>query len=227
MNQKADAVVPTKHRLPLSSRQVIGGGALALEFGVTCPRRGHYTPVAACIGCDACEGIVVGETETDNVVLCAPPDEEPPAASGIVSGTRSANVVTVAEIMTPHVFCARGDLSVRALGMLLDARRISSVPVVDALSRPLGIVSRKDVLQWFTSGNAGREGATIADIMTHLSHALPANESVARAAAFMAFEHLQALPVVAPSGQVIGVVSAHDILAWVAHVSGYVIQAAR
>lgn len=227
MNRRADGSGTTRHTLPLSSRQVLGVGGLALELGVTCPRRGHYyAPLSDCLGCDACEGVVVGATEADSAVVCAPPDEELPLVSradAVPPG--AADEVTVAAILSPHVFCVRGDLSAEALGALLTERRIDSVPVVDALSRPIGVASRQDVLRWFTARGPSAGASSVDEIMTRVPYAIPANETVAKAAALMAFERLHALPVVAPSGQVIGVVSSHDVMAWVARTNGYVVDA--
>jgi CBS domain-containing protein len=130
----------------------------------------------------------------------------------------------VAEIMTPHVLCVRAELGAEAAGRVLLEKGLGGAPVVDAMGRPIGIVSRTDVLRWATQERTSLPAATVADVMTPVTFSLPANESVAKAAALMVFEHVHRLPVLAPSGEVIGIVSSHDVMRWLARSSGYVVD---
>jgi CBS domain-containing protein len=52
---------------------------------------------------------------------------------------------------------------------------------------------------------------------------VPSGESVARAAALMAFEKVDQIGVVAPDGAEVGTISARDILRWVAKEAGFVL----
>jgi CBS domain-containing protein len=67
---------------------------------------------------------------------------------------------------------------------------------------------------------------TALDVMSP-ALALHEQSNIGQAASLMAFEGVHCLPVVADRGEVVGVVSALDILRWFGRHSGYLIPAAR
>ena len=56
-------------------------------------------------------------------------------------------MLTAADVMTADVISVGPDMPVRDIAELLYTRRISGVPVLDADSRLLGIVSERDLIR--------------------------------------------------------------------------------
>lgn len=157
----------------------------------------------------------------------------------------------IAEIMTKAVISVDPDLSVDALMTLFLERGISGAPVVDSTGRPIGVVSKTDLLRdRFDRGDSGetqppsvtRQGievrldgmhlenttnVCVRDVMTPLAFTLPESASIARASALMALETVHRVPVVSGSGRVIGILSTLDVLRWLARREGYVLPEHR
>jgi CBS domain-containing protein len=119
------------------------------------------------------------------------------------------------EVMTRDVVCVGPDESAEAALRLLVEHGISGLPVVDAAGRPLGVLSRSDLLEErlevLTEGELG-EPARVRDLMTQAALSLPESASVAEAAALMASYGVHRVPVVSAEGVLVGVVSPLDLL---------------
>jgi predicted phosphoribosyltransferase len=111
---------------------------------------------------------------------------------------------------------------------------------VDESGKPIGIITRSDLLfeqqqmhadagELSPSPPTGRAadfraaglrtvqlGALVGDVMTERVVTLPETATVAQAAALMATYNLHGIPVVSAAGAVVGMLSANDIVAWVA-----------
>jgi CBS domain-containing protein len=141
--------------------------------------------------------------------------------------------------MTREVLCVRDDLPVESLASLLLERNISAVPVVDAKGRAIGVVSKTDLVRWYhdDAGFAESEPARVtepglspravrttivADVMMPLAFTLAEDAPIVYAAALMAMEGIHHLPIVAGSGEVVGIVSALDLVRWMAQRDGFV-----
>jgi CBS domain-containing protein len=165
----------------------------------------------------------VGVDESDIELSCSNEEALDPGQAGRAKGRR-AETVPVSAIMTEHVICVHPDLPLDELASVLLENGIGGAPVVDVAGRPVGIASKTDLLRWFRGRGQAAERGTVADIMTPLTFVLPAAESIAKAAALMAFEHIHRVPIVAASGQVVGIATSHDLLTWLARSSGYIVQ---
>jgi len=130
-----------------------------------------------------------------------------------------ANRIPVSEIMTAPALCVKKDTGLDALERLLMERGFSGAPVVDEEGRPVGVVSKTDLLQG--RGSSGARPLTVADIMMPTAFCMQVEETVGRAAGLMAYEAVHRMPVVNREGRVIGVVSPLDILRWLARECGY------
>jgi CBS domain-containing protein len=189
----------------------------------------------------------------------APPSPRPTTphseagAHGFRRGIRHLVLVeeppTVTEIMSPNPYCALLDTKLEELAHLLIDRCISGVPVVDADNRPLGIVTKADLLREMRSAtdqsvdrscdtrqnaacDRSREAdfhacefssRTARDVMLPIVFCLPENATISQAAALMAFESVQRIPIVDKRGRITGVISTLDILRWMARREGYLI----
>lgn len=144
---------------------------------------------------------------------------DPAAKRLTTSGPQSADLTPISEIMAKDVIAVRPELGTEALEELLLAKNISGVPVVDDSGKPIGIVSKTDLLG--RNGTLSGDGVKVRDIMMRTAFCLFENESIARAAGLMAFEGVHRVPVVGPRGMVVGVVSPLDVMRWLARQHGY------
>ena len=221
--QSRDPVVHERI-VAVRSRTVVRGAESPVELSALCPVRGMDVPLDDCVHCDRGRGLRV-HPDTHAVSVCCRVDEA--SASGrdeTVSPRPPAERTTVSEIMTTHVVCVTEELAVVALEHLFLEKGISGAPVVDEAGRPLGMVSKTDLLRDRHARTPSEASArTVGDVMMPMAFCLPANESIAKAAALMAFEGVHRVPVVGVEGQVVGLVSPLDVLRWLARQSGYVI----
>jgi CheY-like chemotaxis protein/predicted transcriptional regulator len=160
----------------------------------------------------------------------------------------------IAEVMTRDVICVRPEMSIEALSALFLEKDIGGAPVLDAAGKLIGAVGTNDILRnawepqaWDRARGADddleeglaepparlQEGfhleplprATVAEIMTPIVFQLKSDATLAQAAALMAYESVQRVVVVTGDGKVEGMVSADDVLRWVALSAGYVVPA--
>lgn len=190
-------------------------------------RRAVYCPVdegsksfEECASCPGCEGISEDPEGKRTLILCTRPADD--TLDHPAPATRSSGVRTpIASILRRETFCVRPDIRITELTSLLTGSAIGCVPVVDAGGRPIGIVSRTDLLRE-KSGVHG-DARTAADIMTRTPISIPETIPISDAAAIMAFEGVHHLPVLGPLGRCVGVLSSLDVLRWLARHDGYVV----
>jgi CBS domain-containing protein len=179
-----------------------------------CPVQHGSRSIDCCRECERCEGLSMG-AEGISHVLCRV--EDPPPSSRKVMPT-AAEVTRVGTLIKRDVVCVSGSLGCAEAMTLFLERGISGAPVVDDEGRPLGMLTRSDLLR------AAIDGATrapVAATMMPIAFVLEENDPLSRAAALMAVEGVQHLPVIGDYGRVVGMVSAFDITRWLARQSGY------
>jgi CBS domain-containing protein len=161
----------------------------------------------------------------------------------------NARHTRLSAIMTSPARSVTQDTSIGALVRLFFAEGISAAPVVDSDGRAIGIVSKTDVVRRCFEGDAARDALAGAcdprnrlapesgfeidseeiaaisarEIMTHIVYTLTAEASISRAAALMAYEGVHRIVVAAADGTALGIVSALDILRWMARQDGYIV----
>jgi CBS domain-containing protein len=133
-----------------------------------------------------------------------------------------AGLVPVTDIMTRDVISVREGHSLAAVIDLVIANYIGCVPIVDEDARPIGMITKRDLVEPLASrAQAGDPTAqTAKDVMLPLAITLGERATVLQAAAIMAIEDLHHIPIVSPKGQLIGVVSSLDIVRWLARNDG-------
>jgi CBS domain-containing protein len=141
--------------------------------------------------------------------------------------TSVAEMTPISEVMTKNPICIGAGLAIHEVAKVLLARGISGAPVIDEMGKPIGVVSKTDLVREHsrspeTNGNHPR--STARDIMTPVAFTLPAGAPISQAAALMAFEGIHRLPVVSQSGEVVGIVSSIDVLRWIAEREGYLLS---
>jgi CBS domain-containing protein len=132
---------------------------------------------------------------------------------------------TAADLMTTDPVSIRQDAPLSEAIDLLTTKDVSAIPVLDAAERPVGVLSRTDLIRYYRekggSGSDSPQGGpsapaaqpVVRDIMTPalLSVALPTT-AVEVVAHLLGLGNVQQLFVLDGDGFVVGVVSARDVL---------------
>jgi CBS domain-containing protein len=127
---------------------------------------------------------------------------------------------TAADLMTPSPVSVREAATVREAVELLTRRGISGAPVIDAAGRPVGVVSRADILVHDreavdTVGAADGEppgGERVRDIMTPVVFCVAPGAPASRVVREMIELKVHRLFVVDDLGTLVGVISGLDVL---------------
>jgi CBS domain-containing protein len=117
----------------------------------------------------------------------------------------------VTSIMRTKLLTAPPEASVTQVLALLRDKHIGCVPIIDAEGRPLGIITKLDILE-----TLGEERKTAREIMMPFARSLEASATVGEAATLMSNERVHHVLVVDDSRALIGLVSSLDIADWLA-----------
>ncbi len=121
--------------------------------------------------------------------------------------------VPISEVMTGVSITAPGDATVESLISIMMERHIGCVPIVDSQQRPIGIVTKLDLIE---CRDATRK--TARDVMMPHAMTLQLSDTLAHATNLMSregFHHLLVLD----GERLAGVVSTFDVTRWVAESS--------
>lgn len=135
-----------------------------------------------------------------------------------------AESTAVGEVMSRSAVCIAPEARVDTVTEMFLERGISCAPIVNDAWQPLGMVSKTDLLRVISEegglgGESSLSGAAQARVRdVAMPHVLSLHEEapISVAAALMAYEGVHRLPIVATSGEVIGIISTLDIIRWVA-----------
>lgn len=133
------------------------------------------------------------------------------------------------ELMSANPVSIRSEATVAEATALLTDRGFGAAPVIDEAGRPVGVVSRADILihdrerpthHTRLPQNVEAEGYSVeevdptpvSDIMTPVVFAVPLDMSADQVVAYMLSLHVHQLFVVDPDGALVGVISTLDIL---------------
>lgn len=133
----------------------------------------------------------------------------------------------VIDVMATDVITVDKNMPYKQVARLLAENDLSAVPVVSGGGRVLGMVSEADVLRreerTFSRLSAGlprrthrereqAEALTAAQLMTAPAITIHPDAPLGAAARLMNAHHVRRLPVVSPSGELIGIVSRRDLM---------------
>lgn len=140
--------------------------------------------------------------------------------------------VPIGDVMRRNVICAFEDFDVETLEELLLERGLSGVPVVDNDGKLVGFVAMTDVVRDLHARSAPGEAAatgtlawgfheeleprTAGQLMTPIAFELQKSWPVARAVDLMATQHVHRVPVVSGDGKLVGIVTAGDVMQYLA-----------
>jgi len=144
---------------------------------------------------------------------------------------------TAEDLMVPNPISLRAEAGVTEAMMLFTEKGITAAPVIDEAGRPIGVISRSDLLihQWEHTKHRGgsrpeyfdaptfgteepadegmsRTSATVAELMTPAVFAVAPDTPVHRVVNDMVGLHVHRLFVVDDAGVLVGVISTMDVL---------------
>lgn len=215
-------------------RQTLAADGTSSSYStVHCPRQARTVRVNECVDCNEYIALSFDREEQTALLHCVADRGLTPRQSlwrllgsgqpeGLVRKLRErADSIPVSRIMSLNVICVTEDVSVAALAKCFLRRGISGAPVVDAEGKPVGVVSKTDLLRH------GTDDGCVRDIMNPMSFTLNEDKSISKASALMAYEGIHRLPVVNEAGEVVGLLSSLDILHWLACKTGNRVPAPR
>jgi len=95
--------------------------------------------------------------------------------------------------------------SVDEAARLLTFHDVSGLPVCDG-SRVVGVISEADLI--------GKSGTTVGEVMTSPAVTITESATLEDVAHQLTHQRIRRLPVVDASGNLMGIVSRHDVLVW-------------
>jgi CBS domain-containing protein len=223
------------YELEIRVRQMLAADGTTSSYStVFCPRQMRTVRVNECVDCEEYIGLSFDREERSGLLHCYESSAPTPRQSlrrFLQAGEREgfvrklhqrADSTPVSRIMSLNVQCVTEDVSLSALASCLLDGGYSGAPVIDEEGKPVGVVSKTDLL---------RHGVTpkgrVKDIMTPMSFTLHEDQSVSKASALMAYEGIHRLPIVDAAGKVVGLLSSLDILHWLACKTGNSVPAPR
>jgi CBS domain-containing protein len=197
--------------LPVRTRRVVTPqGVRTSPPTVRCPRKEASIAADLCFACRRFTGVTSAEGRA--AVRCHAGATTEPITDDPLGGAS-----TPAEaIMSRDVTCVSPDLPVGMLAHLLEDTGYSGAPVVDDDDVLVGMVSQSDLL-----AGASRAARTVRDLMMPIAFSMNEHAPVGAVAAMMAYEGVHRVPVVDDDGRVVGLVSALDVVRWVALITGH------
>jgi CBS domain-containing protein/rubredoxin len=127
----------------------------------------------------------------------------------------------VNEIMTTDVVSVRAESTIESAARLLARHRISGLPVMNQDGKLVGLVTEYDLI--------AKQGATVADIMSHSVISVSPDTAVEEVAHLLANRRIRRVPVL-DGDQLVGIVSRSDLvkqiaMRWVCPVCGEAVHA--
>ena len=189
-----------RRQLEIRTVEVITGRSRSITLSsVRCPVRARTSAVEECAHCAESAGIAQDVLSRGEWVCCqAQPAAEP---AGPWPPVRVA--------MPRAAVAVRPGLSAATASAALRARGQPAAPVVDGEGRPVGWVTEAELLR-------APAGARVSDAMARSALAVSEAAPLSRAAALLVAHGLERVPVVSGDGVVVGVLSALDVLGWLA-----------
>jgi CBS domain-containing protein len=133
--------------------------------------------------------------------------------------------MNIGDICRRQVVTAAPDAALVHAAQLMRAHHVGSVVVVDERRRPVGIVTDRDIVIEVVAAGVDAASVKVGEVMsTHPATALE-DEDLSQALKAMRDHGIRRLPVVAPAGELVGIVALDDLLSSLATSLMDVVQA--
>jgi CBS domain-containing protein len=191
--------------LEIRTVEVITGRGRSITLSsVRCPVRQKSAAVEECADCTRSEGIAQDVLARGEWLCCRTRSTAEPVR-GVGPPARA--------LISRTSIAVRSGVGASSAASALRAHRQPAAPVVDGEGHPVGFVEETDLLR-------ARPGARVAEAMSRFALSLPEDAPASRAAALMAQHAVDRIAVVSGDGAVVGVLSALDVVAWLAAPGG-------
>lgn len=212
---------------------------------VRCPAGAGMVPLEQCLSCEESGGISPGPVARIEYASCRH------AGAGVEARREEARAAAdhtpVSAVMTTDVLAVRPDVDLETLLEIFLDRGLGGAPVVDEEGRPVGVISKTDLLERkFVAGDTGEAtargwqstqghyrvqlgpgvhaerlpGDSVAEAMTRSAVTVPEDLPVSKAAALMDARGIHRLIVVSRDGRLSGILTSSDIVRWLGERAG-------
>ena len=184
-----------------------------LAYWVNCPRRGRIG-IEVCIACPEGGRVRYRGSRGPIAIECKFSSVPSKPKLELVAAPRSGAALAqsaVGELLGAAGFCVTAGLGLDPVAGFLRLRGLPQVPVVDDWLRPVGILSLADIVRLSDERESGQV-LTVAQAMRPIFHTLPSSATLLQALSLMWEHRLHALVLIAPSGEVAGVVGEFELL---------------
>jgi CBS domain-containing protein len=209
--------------LPVSHVYTVGSAGAVARGTVSCP---HRQCTVSEEDCQSCPRIARVERDASGELRKVWCHVNTHAAEEGAESLVKLRRASVRELMSRNVICVRPELSVDAVVALFVETALKAVPVVDEHGQVLGMLEERDVQQAIhAERSAGAEAPSrcAGDLMMPVPFTIREQLSAFQAAGLLVYEAVGRVPVVSGEGQVVGILSASDLLYWLARADGYVL----
>jgi hypothetical protein len=191
-------------------------GAEVRAETIYCPWRAQTIATAECAACERFAGRRPAlDEKRPEAAACRVPFPEPLPLTGPTVRERHAVLSVPIGAVMRDVLCLRGDVPASEVARLVLDRGFSAVPIVDEDGRPLGVLSKTDLVR-----DGAPSDAAASDVMTPVVLTVPENASLGDAVELMATHAIHRVFVVADSGEITGVLTTMDVVRWLALAPG-------
>jgi CBS domain-containing protein len=130
-----------------------------------------------------------------------------PAVGSTFGGAEAlhGSAASARDVMTTSVVSVSPRDSVDEAARLLTFHDVSGLPVCEG-TRVVGVLSEADLI--------GKSGTTVGEVMTAPAETIAESTSLEKVAAQLTQQRIRRLPVVDANGNLVGIVSRHDVLLW-------------
>ena len=119
--------------------------------------------------------------------------------------------MNVSNIMTQNPQCCTADTSVRDAARMMLECDCGEIPVVDNMSKPIGVVTDRDVCCRVVAGGMDVDRCTVGECMSSPALTINMNASLEECCSLMETHQVRRIPVVDQNGACCGIVSQADL----------------
>ena len=126
------------------------------------------------------------------------------------------SALPISGIMRTKLITTRPDAPVEDVVDLLRIKHVGCVPVIDEAGRPIGIITKLDVLE-----TLGENRRTARELMMPFARGIESTGTIADAASLMSAERIHHVLVLDDNRTLVGLVSSLDLADWIAKQGSY------
>ena len=208
----------TRRKLVVVHTLQPGGEGVAHQL-VQCSRRQTTLGSDSCLHCVRLAEIQLHDGQL-SAVFCDGGDQTAHAPSPAML---SLPDVYVEALLEPQLTCVRIDVGLDAVMEQFLTACVEVLPVVDLAGRLQGLVRESEVSLDLHARPSEAGTRTVGDVMVPWPLAIPEHTRLTKAAAVLAYERQHHVAIVSATGALVGVLSATQILRWLANADGYVL----